>query len=190
MLPQRTPPLPQLLYSPPKCATNTSVLADAPRFGPTSCLYPPECVEVEFSEVELPLYGVLRSSAQGGSQKSAEPRPKTYERPLLLRVLAHFAGFDIIPVIGGVGGSCVPPPCNSFQRFALGPGSSSTLLRRFERWRTEDLYDVGVTLCSGSEAIQVRWPLRVGLVSRRFAYVSVEGLAASRGLQEENSCAL
>jgi hypothetical protein len=23
----------------------------------------PECVEVEFSEVELPLYGVLRSSA-------------------------------------------------------------------------------------------------------------------------------
>src|SRR5215208_60952 len=104
----------------------------------------------------------------------------------LLRVLAHFAGFDIIPVIGGVGGRCVPPPCNSFQRFSLGPGSSSTLLRRFERWRTEDLYDVGVTLCSGSEAIQVRWPLRVGLVSRRFAYVSVEGLAASRGLQEEN----
>jgi hypothetical protein len=27
-----------------------------------SCLYSPECVEGEFSEVELPLYGVLGSS--------------------------------------------------------------------------------------------------------------------------------
>src|SRR5215212_9274764 len=38
-----------------------------------------------------------------------------------------------------------------FQRFALGPGSSSTLLRRFERGRPEDLYDVGVTLRRGRE---------------------------------------
>ena len=74
----------------------------------------------------------------------------------------------------------------TFQRFALGPGSSSTLLRRFERGRTEDLDDVGVTLRSGPEAIQVRWPLSVGLVSRRFACVSVEGLAASRRLQKED----
>ncbi len=88
-----------------------------------------------------------------------------------------------LPVIGGVGGRCVPPPCNSFQRFALGPGSSSTLLRRFERGRTEDLYDVGVALRSRPQAIQVRWSLRVGLVSRRFACIPVKGLAASRGLQ-------
>jgi hypothetical protein len=38
--------------------------------------------EEEFCELRL--YGVLRSSAQGGSQKSAEPRPKTYERPRLI----------------------------------------------------------------------------------------------------------
>jgi hypothetical protein len=30
--------------------------------GPSSTLYSPECVEDEFSEVELPLYDVLRSS--------------------------------------------------------------------------------------------------------------------------------
>jgi hypothetical protein len=29
---------------------------------PSSCLYSPECVEGEFSKVELPLYGVLGSS--------------------------------------------------------------------------------------------------------------------------------
>src|SRR5215208_994176 len=34
-----------------------------PYLGPPSCAYSPKCVELEFSEVELPLYGVLRSSA-------------------------------------------------------------------------------------------------------------------------------
>jgi hypothetical protein len=38
-------------------------------------LYAPECVEGKFSEVGLPLYGVLRSSAQ--------PRSNPYERPRL-----------------------------------------------------------------------------------------------------------
>jgi hypothetical protein len=31
--------------------------------GPYFCLYSPECVEGRFSEVGLPLYGVLRSSS-------------------------------------------------------------------------------------------------------------------------------
>jgi hypothetical protein len=30
--------------------------------GPSFCPYSPGCVEGKFSEVELPLYGVLRSS--------------------------------------------------------------------------------------------------------------------------------
>ena len=66
------------------------------------------------------------------------------------------------------------------------PGSGEAFYRDASEPSTEDLYDVGVTLGSCPEAIQVRWSLRVGLVSRRFAYISVEGLAASRGLQEEN----
>ena len=32
------------------------------RPGPSSCSYSPECLEGEFCEVELPIYGVLRSS--------------------------------------------------------------------------------------------------------------------------------
>src|SRR3712207_8098314 len=51
------------------------------------------------------------------------------------------------------------PNANSFQRFALGPRSNSTLLRSVKRGRAEDLNDVGVTLSSCPEEIQVRWPL-------------------------------
>jgi hypothetical protein len=39
-------------------------------------------LELRIGEVRI--LGILRSSAQGGSQKSAEPRPKTYERPRLI----------------------------------------------------------------------------------------------------------
>src|SRR5215204_6160950 len=35
-------------------------VSDRSTLGPSSCLYSPECVEVEFSEVHI--YGVLRSS--------------------------------------------------------------------------------------------------------------------------------
>jgi hypothetical protein len=35
--------------------------------GPSCCPYLPECVEGKFSEVELPLYGVLRSWLRGSA---------------------------------------------------------------------------------------------------------------------------
>jgi hypothetical protein len=37
--------------------------------GPSSCPYSAECVEGEFCEVELPRYGVLRSSPYHNSRK-------------------------------------------------------------------------------------------------------------------------
>ena len=69
----------------------------------------------------------------------------------------------------------------------LGFGSRGGLLsRRLKgRW-TEDLYDVGVALGSCPQAIQVRWPPRVGLVSSRLTCIPVEGLAASGRLQRQN----
>src|SRR5215212_9630504 len=70
---------------PPKCATNTLVLADAPRFGPSFCQYSPECVEGEFCE--LPLYGVLRSSARHAAQLTILTRMDDQSVSCALRVV-------------------------------------------------------------------------------------------------------
>jgi hypothetical protein len=53
-----------------------------------------------------------------------------------------------------------PTPCNSFQCLALGPDSSSTLLRRLKGGWTEDLYGVWVALGSCPEASTRRRALR------------------------------
>jgi hypothetical protein len=42
--------------------------------------YPPGCVEEVFYEVELPIYGVLGSSAKVGSQKPMLVAPKSSPR--------------------------------------------------------------------------------------------------------------
>jgi hypothetical protein len=42
--------------------------------GPYYCLYSPECVEGRFSEVGLPLYGVLRSSAIAEACSGRSPK--------------------------------------------------------------------------------------------------------------------
>src|SRR5918998_1279270 len=73
------------------------------------------------------------------------------------------------------------------RRLALGFGSRCEFPRRLERGWTEDLYATGVALRSRTEAIQVRWPLRVGLLSRRLACVPVESLTTPGRLQRENS---
>src|SRR5215212_1488276 len=43
---------------------------DNPRWGPVASSYSPECVEGGFSEVELPLYGVLRSSLHASNAQA------------------------------------------------------------------------------------------------------------------------
>jgi hypothetical protein len=62
---------------------------DATRGVPTLLMkpYSPKCLEGEFSEVELPIYGVLRSSAKGGSANST---PKNGH---LLWIIGHM-GMD------------------------------------------------------------------------------------------------
>src|SRR5215212_5991034 len=62
----RTAPAPSL----PSCRCSEDHHLPSARYtcypssaGTSLCLYSPECVEGEFSEVELPIYGVLRSSA-------------------------------------------------------------------------------------------------------------------------------
>ena len=71
-------------------------------------------------------------------------------------------------------------------RLALGFGPRGDFLRRLERGRTEDLYAAGVSPRGRSQPIEVRRPLRVGLVGRRLASLPVESLAASWRLQRED----
>jgi hypothetical protein len=60
-----------------------------PPFPSLSCPYAPECVEDEFSEVELPLYGVLGSSRRASPdginllEWNTTRHPKPYVRQLL-----------------------------------------------------------------------------------------------------------
>jgi hypothetical protein len=135
--------------------------------------------------VWLPRCGVRRSRAPAPQASGPAPVTSPCKVSLLASLPRLTSSISHLRVIEGVGAKCVPPPCNSFQRFTLGPGSSSTLPRRLERGRAEDLYDVGVSLRSRPQTTPVG-PRRVGFGSSRLACIPVESLAASRSLQRQN----